>query len=361
MKPKVRTNILRKYYLTIGFCWVIIVLLELLKTKESWVEQYYAQMFYPAISYLYIVLFSWIPFSIGDIFYATIAIVLTYNVVLVFRELFRKQWYNLKLNLARIIFILSTVYVIFTVNWGLNYFRQPVADKFGFSDAKITREDHLKILDKYIAIANELREKVDVNSNSKNGVKGDLTEIVLQDTLLKDYLCKTQVRAKEPISSVLASYFTVSGYFNPFTLEVQVNQLIPNASFPFVTVHELTHQMGVGFEDECNFIAFLTLKDNRDVWYKYSAYYSAVEYLLHPLYGNKELFDQYKSKLSPKVLADFKAEREFWMSYRGWIDKVSGVFYNQFLKHNNQPEGLERYNMMTTLLVAWEKQQEKLP
>jgi hypothetical protein len=360
MKHRASQNMLKKYYITIGFCWVIIVLLELSKRNTGWVEQYYAQLFYPAISYLYIILFSWIPFSVGDVFYAAIDIVLIYNVVLIFRELFKKHWHHVKLNLSRIITLLSIVYILFTINWGLNYFRQPIADKFGFTESTITREDHLQVLDKYIAIANELREKVDVNSNSKNGVKGDLTEIVLQDTLLQGYLCKTQIRAKEPISSELASYFTVSGYFNPFTLEVQVNQLIPNPSYPFVLVHELTHQMGVGFEDECNFIAFLTLKDNADLWYKYSAYYSAVEYLLHPLYGNKELFEQYKSKLSPKVLADFKAEREFWMSYSGWIDKVSGIFYNQFLKHNNQPEGLERYSMMTTLLVAWEKQQEKL-
>src|SRR5690606_22018406 len=157
MKPKVRTNILRKYYLTIGFCWVIIVLLELLKTKESWVEQYYAQMFYPAISYLYIILFSWVPFSVGDVFYVTVSVVLTYNVTLLIRELIRKQWYNAKLNLARVILIVSAIYVLFSVNWGLNYFRQPVADKFGFSETNIIREDHLKVLDKYIAIANELQ------------------------------------------------------------------------------------------------------------------------------------------------------------------------------------------------------------
>lgn len=361
MKHRVNQNKLKKYYLTIGICWVFIVLLELLKTNTSWIEQYYAQLFYPAISYLYIILFSWIPFSVGDLFYALVVILLGYNVLGLVRQLYRKQWGDFKLHLSHVFFLLSAIYLLFTVNWGLNYFREPVADRFGFSKTEVTREDHLKVLDKYIAIANELRDKTDVNGHSKNGVKGDLIEIVLQDTLLQGYLCKTQVRAKEPISSELASYFTVSGYFNPFTLEVQVNQLIPNASYPFVLVHELTHQMGVGFEDECNFIAFLTLKDNADSWYKYSAYYSAIEYLLYPLYGNKELFEKYRSKLSPKVLADFKAEREFWTSYKGWIDKASGIFYNQFLKHNNQPEELERYNMMTTLLVAWEKQQEKLP
>lgn len=359
MKHKANQHILKKYYVTIGLCGLLIVLIELLKTQPHWIEKYYSQLFYPAISYLYIILFSWIPFSVGDIFYAFTGVILLYNTWLIFSSLFKKNWYNLKLSSVRIIFYLSTIYIAFNINWGLHYFRQPVAEKFDLNNQNISRDDYLKVLDKYITIVNDLRENIDLSEKSKNGVKGDLAEIVFRNTLLKDYLCKSQIKAKEPISSELASYFTVSGYFNPFTLEVQVNQLIPNASYPFVHVHELTHQMGVGFEDECNFIAFLILKDNEDTWYKYSAYYSAVEYLLRSLYGDKELIDFYKAKLSPKVIHDFKQEREFWQSYRGWVDKVSGVFYNQFLKHNNQPEGLERYSQMTTLLVAWEKQQEE--
>ena len=361
MRLKARNSVLKKYYYTIGICLLLIVGIELLKTNTAWIERYYSQSFYPAISYLYIILFSWIPFSFGDVFYAAIFIILAYNIYHIFRNLIKWNKLKLKNHLVYLITILSIVYTLFYFNWGLNYFRQPVAEELRLNEYKITKEVHLAVLDKYIAIANELRAQIDINQKTKNGVKGDITELVLQDTLLNDYLCKTQVHPKAPISSELASYFTVSGYFNPFTLEVQVNQLIPNACYPFVTVHELAHQMGVGFEDECNFIAFLTLKDNKDLWYKYSAYYSAIEYLLQPLYADNILFEQYKAKLSPAVLADFKAERDFWLSYRGWIDRISGAFYNQFLKHNNQPEGLERYSMMATLLIAWEMKQEKLP
>ena len=361
MRHKARNSKFKKYYYTIGICLVLILLMEVLKLNTLWVEKYYSQLFYPAISYLYIILFSWIPFSIGDLFYAIAGITIFYQIIQIIRSLIKWNKLKLKSHLIYVITIISVVYTLFYINWGLNYYRLPIAKKLDLDDYKITKEEHLKVLDKYITIANDLREQINVDNKTKKGVKGDLTEIVLQDTLLNDYLCKTQVCVKAPISSELSSYFTVSGYFNPFTLEVQVNQLIPNASYPFVNVHEMAHQMGVGFEDECNFVAFLTLKDNEDLWYKYSAYYSAVEYLLQPLYGNKELFETYKAKLSSKVLADFRQEREFWQSYRGWIDKVSGVFYNQFLKHNNQPEGLGRYSMMATLLVAWEKQQEELP
>ena len=58
------------------YIWLvaILLLLELLlavaKNHPEWVEQYYSRGFYPVFSYLSIVLFSWIPFSIGDVFYA---------------------------------------------------------------------------------------------------------------------------------------------------------------------------------------------------------------------------------------------------------------------------------------------------
>lgn len=360
MKHKVRNSHRRKYYITIAICLILIFCIEALKSNTAFVEQYYAQNLYPAISYMYIILFSWLPFSIGDVLYSAIVLLLAYNIFSLIKGAFQKNSTKVVDHFIYICTTLSVVYVVFYLNWGLNYFRQPVAEKLGLHTYEVNKEEHLEVLDKYIKIANELRQEIELENKTKNGVKGDLVEIVRHDTLLNDYLCKSQVNAKSPLSSDLISYFTVSGYFNPFTLEVQVNQNIPNASYPFTTVHELTHQMGVGFEDECNFIAFLTLHDDKDVWYQYSAYYAAIGYLMQPLARDKKLFESYRDKFSPLVLDDFKQEREFWQSYRGWLDRISSVFYNQFLKHNNQPEGLERYNLMTTLLVAWEKQQEEL-
>ena len=355
MKRKAKIGHLTKYYYTLGICWILILLMEVLKSNTTWIEHYYAQKFYPAVSYVYIILFSWIPISVGDVFYATVSIALVYLLVRVLKGLFKWNLVELKIYIIRLITLLSALYVIFYLNWGLNYYRLPMEEKIGLQGYKINKEDHLMVLDKYIQKVNNLRKQIDVDSKTKNGVRGDIKEIILQDSFLNDYLCKSQVLAKSPLSSEITSTFTVSGYFNPFTLEAQVNELIPNSSYPFVLVHELSHQMGVGFEDECNFVAFLILHKNKDLWYQYSAYYAAVEYLLMALPADKELLEEYKAKLSPQVLNDFKTERDFWLSYRGWVDTISSLFYNQFLKHNNQPEGLARYNRMATLLVAWEK------
>jgi len=147
----------------------------------------------------------------------------------------------------------------------------------------------------------------------------------------------------------------VTGYFNPFTHEVHVNQEIPIVTYPFTVLHELAHQMGVGFEDECNFIAFVKLKSHSNPTYQYAALYEAINYLMRPFYFiNKELYQQYQKKLSPLIQQDIREEKLFWQERSGRLNAVSTYFYDHYLKHNNQPEGMARYSLMSRLVIAHE-------
>ena len=345
------------YLIVIACCFVIQVGISILQTHPQAVEYYYSRGFYPKFSYLSILLFSWLPFSFGDILYAVLVLLFSSLLFRSAQALYRGEWNMLKRKTVQFFALLSLVYTFFYVNWGLNYYRIPLADQIGLDTKDIHIDDYIQVLDNYVRMVNNLRDSVDLEHKDKRGVRRDLEQWMRSDTLFQGILSQSQIHGKSPISSDIISYFTVSGYFNPFTLEVQVNQNIPLASYPFVNVHELVHQMGIGFEDECNFIAFRKLMYHKDLWYRYSAYYEAVQYLLYPLYPDKELYEKYRNKLSPKVRADLKFERVFWQQYRGWMDTLSDLFYNQYLKHNNQPEGMERYSMMAQLVVAWEKQQ----
>jgi hypothetical protein len=68
------------------------------------------------------------------------------------------------------------------------------------------------------------------------------------------------------------SYLGYSGYYNPFTGEAQVNTTIPIFLQPFVSCHEIAHQLGYAREDEANFVAYLVAKNSTDQSLKYSAY-----------------------------------------------------------------------------------------
>lgn len=354
VRDRNRSNI--KYYVLIGITLLFQFGLSLLKDRPDWVEQYYSQGFYPLFSYLSVILYSWVPFSVGDILYLVFILAILTLLVNIVRCFVKKKWQKGGQYGLQLLTFLCLLYTFFYINWGLNYYRLPITKHLGLNVDETHADDYREVLGKYIVMANRLRERLDVKNQLRPGVRMDLEEYIRKDTVFFPLLSKTQVRAKSPLSSSLISYFTVSGYFNPFSMEAHVNQEIPNALYPFVYVHELAHQMGIGFEDECNFIAFRILVDHENDWYRYAAYYAAIQSLLRPLYRDKEQLERVRNLLSEKVRADFKEEYAFWQSKQGWIEDVSSMFYNSYLQHNNQPEGLARYDMMAKLIVVWEKQ-----
>ena len=70
------------------------------------------------------------------------------------------------------------------------------------------------------------------------------------------------------------------GYLNPFTLEIQVNSLMPKTSLAITIPHEQAHQLGYAAENEANFIGFLACIYNKDLYYQYTGYSFALRYCL---------------------------------------------------------------------------------
>jgi len=334
---------------------VLVLLLSLAKRHPDAVETYYSRGFYPVYGHLPRLVLGWIPFSVGDVFYVVVVGYLLFSFGKSIVSLFAKRYPKAVFGLLRLASAGTVLYLFFHLSWGLNYYRRPLHEHLGLHLAdSIRKADYLQVLGKYIGRANALREQLETQGLDRSRADRELEALMRADSLFAGVLSKTQVRAKRPISSELVSHFTVTGYFNPFTQEVQVNRRVPLAAYPFTVVHELAHQMGIGFEDECNFIAFLKLKDHPDPWYAYAAAYETVQYLLRPLYADETLYREYTDKLSPAVKSDYAEERAFWRSYSGWFNSVTDVLYTGYLKHNNQPEGMERYSMMGRLVMAWE-------
>jgi len=343
------------YYKWIGICILLIIGLQFFQSNSEWVESIYSRGIYPIYCYIPKILFGWLPFSIGDLIYACLFIGLAWILIKAIVLLFKKEFSRAVRQLLRFVAVLLTVYLFFYNAWALNYFRIPISKQLDIKVDTILLKDHLAVLDQHIQKANSIRENLDLLNQNKRAADEQVQKIMKEDSLFS-MLSKTQVKIKTPFVGPLASYFGVSGYFNPFSNEAHVNGEMPQTSYPFTVAHELSHQMGIGFEDECNFIAFVKLKDNKDPWFQYSAYYESSTYLLRTLYlVDTTLFEEYKAKLSPKVVADIKADQEYWKQYTGWISDVSGLFYNQYLKHNNQAEGMARYGMVSRLIIAWEQ------
>ncbi|HYH55615.1 MAG TPA: DUF3810 family protein, partial [Anseongella sp.] len=81
---------IRRKILAVLILLPLILLISWLNTHPGWVERLYALPVYPLVGDLLRLLFSWIPFSIGDILYLIAAGLLVWQLLKLFRNLFSR-------------------------------------------------------------------------------------------------------------------------------------------------------------------------------------------------------------------------------------------------------------------------------
>ncbi|MEO3406637.1 DUF3810 domain-containing protein [Mucilaginibacter sp. CAU 1740] len=334
---------------------LVIFLLMLLARHPAAVESYYSKGFYIGVSRVFHPFLNIFPFSVGDIVYIGVVIYLIYAfirlIVLLFKKRFEKAGH---LFLGLIIGVQSAV-LAFYLFWGMNYFREPASVRLNLRDTSFTTADLKAVTRILIDSVNATRAKVTHADMAQSNTHIYNTARYAIRSLSKD---SANFRAYDPdikpsILTPLLNYIGTSGYFNPFTSEAQVNYQMPVFNRPFVVCHEMSHQMGYGAEDEADFAGFVVATHSHDRLLRYSAYHLAVQEFMYSLGGRDTVaHKELKALISADVKNDYKIEREYWRAYQNKLSAISSVFYDNFLKANNQPQGLETYNRMVLLVMA---------
>ena len=244
----------------------------------------------------------------------------------------------------------------------MNYFRPAAAERLNLKDSVFTTAELQQVTAILIDSANISREKLnpaDLLQSNDTIYKRALVAVSALSASSPDF--KTYSAGIKPsLLTPLMNYLGTSGYYNPFTTEAQMNYQMPIFSRPFVACHEMSHQMGYGPEDEANFAGYRAAISSKDKLLRYSGYYLAVQEFMHTMrFTDTVVYKQLKKRISPVVIQDFKAERLYWLSYQNKLNVISSVFYDHFLKVNNQPEGLDTYNRMVSLVMAMYKEKRK--
>ena len=160
---------------------------------------------------------------------------------------------------------------------------------------------------------------------------------------------------KGSLLSVPLSYMGFAGYLNPFTGEAQINTKIPKSTYAFTICHEMAHQLGYAAENEANFIGYLASTAHSDPYFKFAGYLTALKYLLSELHKRDPIaYAKTKSKLHKGILKNLEASHAFWQSYENPLEPLFKSSYNNYLKANNQKEGIQSYNYMVNLLLNYE-------
>tara|TARA_B110000211_G_C14059221_1_gene544767 strand:- start:1655 stop:2227 length:573 start_codon:yes stop_codon:yes gene_type:complete len=162
---------------------------------------------------------------------------------------------------------------------------------------------------------------------------------------------------KNSLWSTLLSYMGYSGYLNPFTLESHVNKKIPHFNYITTAAHEMAHQLGVAAENEANFIAFYITIKNPDPFIKFSGYSFALRYCYADLYiANPEKAKELIAQLKSGIIKNFQEQSAFWRAYQNPFEPYLKKGYDSYLKANGQDLGIQSYNAMVPLVIAYSKE-----
>lgn len=351
-----RLNQIQKRILTIGLLAIALYLLSVFEDHPEAVEKYYSNGLYVFICKVFHPVLNLIPFSIGDVLYIAVVIYLIYLLVRLISLLIKKRFKQAVNLVLGVVIGVQVGLLVFYLFWGLNYFRPSMNQRLGLRDTNYTTAHLQEVTCMMIDSANTARARLTAADTLQGNRAIFETAVKAVNKMSAD---SPSFRAYHPhikpsLLSWLMNYLTTSGDYNPFTSESQINDQIPYFERPFVACHELSHQLGFGFEDEANFSGFLIGINSGDRLLRYSAYQDALDECMHAIRRRDTVMNnELKTHISKVVRADIRAQRAYWLYYHGQISRISGLFYNDYLKANNQPHGLDTYNQMVLLLMSW--------
>lgn len=160
------------------------------------------------------------------------------------------------------------------------------------------------------------------------------------------------------------------GYYFPFSMEANYNDVMFALNIPATMCHELAHLRGFIYEDEANFIAYLACMQSDDAFFRYAGCLSVLPYLYNDLYEAQrtapETYARVVEATRPVALtkqvwedAVFVTDEEWErINKKAWIDtetvdKAADVFINTNLKANGISDGDVSYSRVVDLMLAY--------
>ncbi|MDQ6814227.1 MAG: DUF3810 domain-containing protein [Bacteroidota bacterium] len=338
---------------------IIIILIKVTSYFPLFIEHYYSRGIYPVISSFYRIVFGWIPFSLGDLLYALAGVFLMLATIRTVKIIINRKRNGISYPriIKKALLVLATIYIYFNISWGLNYNRPGIAYQLGMNPKTHTDGDIRMITAMLLKKVNENRvllgdRKITIKSydqvfrQAQNGYRNVATQFPFLEYRTRSI--------KKSIYGRMGNFLGFLGYFNPFTGEAQVNLTQPRFLIPYVSCHEMAHQLGYASESEANFVGYLAAINSTDTVFHYSAYFDLFNY------ANRELFLRDSSlaknnyeQLDILVKKDEEELREYWRKSDNAIEPLIKLFYDHYLKANQQDKGVQSYNEVIGWLISY--------
>ena len=255
-----------------------------------------------------------------------------------------------------------TVYALFCLMWRVNYWTDSFQDPSGITAQPVAAED-LEAVTAYFA--QRLADTADSVPRDENGVYAVPKEQILAESRLVyggvteqfPFLDFRDTGVKAVRCSRFMSIMGFTGVYFACIGESNVNVDSPACLLPSTVAHELAHQRGIAWEQECNFLGVLASVTSGMPDYVYSGWLLGFIHLGNALYEtDPEAYWAIRNALPETVSADLRDNNAYWDQFRdNVVEKVSDTVYDVALKSYGDANGMKSYSMVVELLVAYYK------
>ena len=267
------------------------------------------------------------------------------------------------------VWIVAVVCLIMTLNCFILYHASTFSERYyGETKDNYTLEELILVRNYVVERCNQLALEMERDEQGNIVYDKDIAEEARKamQNLGKTYdqLDGFYPRPKPLAASDFFSQQYSAGYYFPFTMEANYNDVMYIMNWPFAICHELAHLRGYIYEDEANMIGYLACVQSGDPFFEYSGYLSVLYYLdndfIDALGDNWEAYFE-----QPQIDVQVHIDNVF-VKQEDWdrieeeavfdtevVDAVSDSFTDTVLVVNGVEDGIRSYSRVVELLLLY--------
>jgi hypothetical protein len=359
-----KTSAWRRWLTSLSLLGAAFVLQTLASRNPQLVERYYSRGLFPPIIQALCLINGLVGFSIAELMIYVLIAALCTTLIYQALEIYlrRKRLAGLvRTDLLALVWMSGSAMLLFLLVWGLNYQREPLGDKLGFTGRNAS-DQQLRMISE--TIVNEVNSNYgeshvsDAVDGSPPGqlTRGQVFALVESAYQQQPLLERTGGRYGPPkpfYFSGLMSRLGLSGFYMPFAGEPVFNDAQPDFDLPYVIAHEKAHQRGFAREDEANFLAFLVCVNSTNPYVRYSGYLNALRVVGVISGSDPEFYQTLTERIGEGPRKDLGARVAFWARHEGPARVVADKVNNSYLKANRIESGTQSYGEDIALIIGY--------
>lgn len=164
----------------------------------------------------------------------------------------------------------------------------------------------------------------------------------------------------------------MQGYYFPFSMEANYNDVMYLLNIPATMCHELAHLRGYIFEDEANLIGYLACVRSEDDFFRYAGNLSVLPYLYNDLYqiwkSDPEEYRKATEEVLPMQVKEQVWQDNVFVTEEEWdrinnkalidtetVNQAADAFIDTNLKMNGVSDGKISYSRVVRLLLQYNR------